>query len=664
MAFGFDETEVWTANRPKPHRATEPPTVPPTTEVPAAHPTGHDRQELNDEPATVAYQALPSPAAPGQTTVFGSYELLEQLGHGGMGVIYKARDLQLERVVALKMVRGGLLAHPEDLARFFREAHAAARLRHPNIVPIHEINQVQKHHYYTMDYIPGGCLAQHMDQFRDERAAVALVEKVARAIGHAHAQGILHRDLKPGNILIDDRNEPLVADFGLAKFLGQNTDMTRSGDVLGTPAYMAPEQAAGQISKIGAATDVWALGVILYELLTGAKPFTADTTEEITFLIRHKDPLRPSLRKPGLNRDLQTIILKCLEKEPSQRYRSADAVADDLARWLNGEPILARPLTWPNRAWRGIQRHRDRTAALVFLAVILTAAGVAYSIKRHDSPASDYPLGAPNGEAALQGIYHEFAPGVRTPILEASGKPRWFDVTRGTSRPQMGWDRGELVVDNTEALSAVVFVPDAPAKSYTLRAEVRHEADDGRAGAHDVGIFVRASERITQEGWENCFLLFTFTEQGNSLQQNGNGPPLGQVQFRVLRNIERGLYRQSPLANYATGSFPPQPGTWRQLEVKVTPTTITAYWMGKEFGSVDCRKLENDLADNVIFKLGPDLAKHLGGLGPNGADAGKAIARANEGAHNVRLTEKFGLYVQSGKATFRNVEVELAPNAN
>src|SRR5262249_20416100 len=241
---------------------------------------------------------------------FGKYDLLEQLAVGGMGVVYKARDTVLGREVALKTIRSGLLAQPEGVERFYHEARAAAHLHHANIVPIYDIALEEGQHYFTMALVPGGSLTHHLEGLRrDPRAAVALVEKVCRAVQHAHEQGILHRDLKPGNILIDEHGEPVVSDFGLAKFLHGDVKMTQAGQRLGTPSYMAPEQALGEVDKVSARTDVWALGVLLYEILTGRKPFERKSSHELSQLICGSDPPRPRRLKPGLSRDLETIIL-------------------------------------------------------------------------------------------------------------------------------------------------------------------------------------------------------------------------------------------------------------------------------------------------------------------------------------------------------------------
>jgi predicted Ser/Thr protein kinase len=290
------------------------------------------------EPAGRA--AAPPPAPNGRS--FGDYEILAELGRGGMGVVYRVRQKSLNRVVALKMLLPGSLAGAADLERFRTEAEATAGLRHPGIVTVHEVGECDGCHYYSMDFIDGVSLSQRLSGAPlPGRAAARYVAAVARAMHHAHQHGILHRDLKPSNILIDRDDEPHVTDFGLAKRLHADRGQTRTGAVLGTPGYMAPEQAGGRIKDLGPATDVYGLGAVLYECLTGRPPFQADTVMNTIAQVLERDPAPPSLLNPNIDRDLETICLKCLEKDPANRYASAEAVADDLRRYLSGESISA-----------------------------------------------------------------------------------------------------------------------------------------------------------------------------------------------------------------------------------------------------------------------------------------------------------------------------------
>jgi tRNA A-37 threonylcarbamoyl transferase component Bud32 len=284
---------------------------------------------------------------------FGDYELLEVIARGGMGVVYKARQMTLNRLVALKMILKGELATPRDVARFRAEAEAAANLDHPHIVPIYEVGEHDGQQYYAMRYIEGTALTRRPRA--DARKEAGLIATVARAVHYAHQHGILHRDVKPSNILVDPADTPFVADFGLAKRVDADRSLTEAGALVGTPRYMAPEQAAGR-KDLTVAADVYSLGVVLYERLTGQTPFEGPTVPEILRQVQETEPPRPSSITPGLNRDLETICLKCLEKDAAKRYGSADALADDLERWLRGEPIEARPVGSLGRFTRWCRR--------------------------------------------------------------------------------------------------------------------------------------------------------------------------------------------------------------------------------------------------------------------------------------------------------------------
>lgn len=299
---------------------------------------------------------------------FGDYELLEEIARGGMGVVFKARQVSLNRIVALKMILRGELAGAAEVQRFKTEAEAAANLDHPNIVPIYEIGEQEGNHYYSMKLIEGGNLAALVPSVgAPTRKAFAALSTVARAVHFAHQRGILHRDLKPANILLDANDEPMVSDFGLAKRVEGGSDVTRSGAILGTPSYMAPEQARAE-KGLSTAVDVYSLGAMLFELLTGRPPFKAETPMETLVQALEKEPDRPSRLKPGCDRDLETICLKCLEKEPGKRYSSAEALADDLDRWLAGQPILARPTTATERAVKWARRQPLLASALAGMA--------------------------------------------------------------------------------------------------------------------------------------------------------------------------------------------------------------------------------------------------------------------------------------------------------
>ncbi len=323
---------------------------------------------------------LDAPPTAGATVrYFGDYEILEEIARGGMGVVFKARQLSLNRVVAIKMILTGQLATDADVQRFRHEAEAAANLDHPHIVPIYEVGEYHGNHYFAMKLIDGGNLAGHLDELRrDRKVGVRLMAKTARAVHYAHQRGILHRDLKPANILLDQAGEPHVTDFGLAKRVTGDSGLTQSGAIVGTPSYMAPEQAAAR-KDLTTAVDVCSLGAILYELLTGRPPFRGATPLETLLQVLDREPPPPRSLDATIDRDLETIAFKCLAKNPAGRYASAEALAEDLERFLRGEPIQARP----TRVWEAAvkwARRRPTAAALAAVSVLAALALVGLAV--------------------------------------------------------------------------------------------------------------------------------------------------------------------------------------------------------------------------------------------------------------------------------------------
>jgi TolB-like protein/Tfp pilus assembly protein PilF/tRNA A-37 threonylcarbamoyl transferase component Bud32 len=307
----------------------------------------------------------------------GDYELQEEVGRGGQGVVFRARQKSLNRTVALKVISLGQWASKAHLKRFRREAEAAASLDHPGIVPIHEVSERDGSCYFSMQFIEGGQLDEVVRGApMSIRHAVELIAKVARTVHYAHEHGILHRDIKPGNILLDKKGEPHLTDFGLARLLDTQSSVTRTIDVLGTPSYMAPEQAAGETRKLSKATDVYGLGAVFYQLLTGQPPFAGGTTYETIRLLRDTEPRPPRLLNPKVDRDLSTICLKCLEKDPQRRYSSALALAEDLERWRNHEPILAKPSGFFTHGRKWVRRNPSTAVLVTLLIVVLAGLGV------------------------------------------------------------------------------------------------------------------------------------------------------------------------------------------------------------------------------------------------------------------------------------------------
>jgi serine/threonine-protein kinase len=538
--------------------------------------------------ANIAYETgLAWPLGPDVPAFIGKYELLNEINRGGMGVVYHAYDPELKRHVALKVLKAGSLAGPEDCLRFSREAQATARLQHPHIVPLHEVGWYGQQPYFVMALAAGGSLAHHLGRFsKDLRAAVALAEKVARAVHYAHTKGVWHRDLKPGNVLLDERDEPLVTDFGLAKLVSEDDGMTKTGQVLGTAAYMAPEQAAGEISDISERSDVWSLGVLLFELLTGQRPFKGKSNELIRLqIIRTPVPRVRGLRR-GLPHALETITLKCLEKDVRRRYPSALALADDLGRWLRGEPPLARPAPWPVRCYREMRRRPWRSTAALTLAAVASVAAVMY-------------LNDP--QRTLEAHARQLRHGQPVGLLSTAGVPGWYEIVEGPAAVVGPDGQGNLRIDSwTETL--VGLLPDPQVNRYRFRARVRHEASSevGLAGLffgcakHPTAVgpyhsyFLLGFNDITDEALTAKMIQVVNPQVQNLVLPDGNhlhliaefyGRDASEHRCMIPTFLTRWPF---PFADVPAAERP-----WRQLEVEVTPDSIRVFWEDKFVFSQD-----------------------------------------------------------------------------
>jgi TolB-like protein len=354
----------------------------------------------------------------------GDYELLEEVGRGGQGVVFRARQKSLKRTVALKVISLGQWASKTHLKRFRLEAEAAARLEHPGIVPIHEVGERDGQCYFSMKFVEGGQLDEVVKRTpMSIRQAVELITKVARTVHYAHEHGILHRDIKPGNILLDAKGEPHLTDFGLARLVESESTVTRTMEVLGTPSYMAPEQAMGNNAAISSVTDVYGLGAVLYQLLTGQPPFAGGTTYETIKLLLDTEPRPPRLLNPKIDRDLSTICLKCLEKDPKRRYPSALALAEDLERWLKHEPILARHTGIVARGKKWVRRNP--TSALLAACLVALSAAAGWVVWK--SELIRHPVGSGIAVLPFENLSEQkeqtaFADGVQDDILTKLAK--------------------------------------------------------------------------------------------------------------------------------------------------------------------------------------------------------------------------------------------------
>lgn len=363
------------------------PTVTPA-DVSAQAPTG-DGQDGTLDPSqrTGPHLETPRPDHPDPPNTFPpipGYVLESILGRGGMGIVYRARQTKVDRLVALKMILGSRHASARDLVRFQIEAESVARLQHPHIVQIHEIGEYEGNPFFSLEYCEGGNLGSRLKkQLPSPSEAARLLATLAQAMHYAHLRGVVHRDLKPVNILLDSAGQPKIADFGLAKRTDSDSDFSQSGAILGTPSYMAPEQAAGKVRDTGPAADVYALGAILYELLTGKPPFQGESSIETIQKVLNEEPVRPSRVRPGVPRDLETICLKCLQKEPASRYASSGDLVDELNRFLEDRPIQARPAGIVEKIWRWCRRSPARATliaavCLLLLGVVIVSSLLAY----------------------------------------------------------------------------------------------------------------------------------------------------------------------------------------------------------------------------------------------------------------------------------------------
>jgi serine/threonine-protein kinase len=577
--------------------------------------------------------------------IFGTYQLLEPLGRGGMGIVYKARQETLKRLVALKMVRAGIEASPDERARFQREGEAIARIKHSHVVQIHEFGELGGQLFFSMELLEGGNLASKLDgRPLPQREAAELVRALARAVHAAHQQGIVHRDLKPSNVLLSADATPKITDFGLAKLLDAQGDETLSDTILGTPAYMAPEQARGESRKIGPASDVYALGAILYETLIGWPPFRAESRNRTLELVKTCEPEAPSRHRPELSRDLEAICLECLQKDPGHRYSSAEALADDLDRWLRGELPTVRPLGWLGRTWRAVRRHPRSSAAAIGLAALFVVGFFAWMHLDPDRP--------------LHEIQGRLARGEMVVLIGDQGAPRWSHWLAGEGMPQKSTAPDGAFSVHTWEQAVLALVRDPQRESYRLRAEVRHERAD--ANPSQVGIFVVHRGYPGPGGEIQNFAALTYNDVISELEvwqriqakvaQFPNAqqpPPQGN---RVL--LDPHLY-----ADRADGPWEPQltfgrratfepaglaGGAWREVILEVSPAGIRGYWGEKELALVPAAQLIKDARSY----LDHERKKHPDDLFGQGIEP----VFAPRGA--------LGLYVRRGSASFRRVTIE------
>jgi len=468
---------------------------------------------------------------------FGDYELLEEIARGGMGLVYKARQRNLDRIVAVKMILAGPRAGKEFVQRFRTESAAAAILQHPNIVAIHDVGLHEGRHYFSMDYVEGQNLAQLVGQQPlPANKAARYVGLIAEAIHYAHERGIIHRDLKPSNVLIDSNDQPRVTDFGLAKKLDAESSLTVTGHVLGSPNFMPPEQAGAKRGKVGRPSDVYALGGILYYLLTARAPFQADSLEHLITQVLQAEPVSPRLLNPSIPRDLETITLKCLEKEPSRRYQTAQELADELGRVLRHEPIQARPVYAPEKFWRWCRRKPALAGAVGFAIIAMVTGLVATSWQWRRA---EYQLYVANMNVVQHRWEQNHVSRVRELLKKTATSPErgfeWYywqrkmhlelRTLRGHTKPilAVAYDPdGQRIVTGSADHTAKVWDAASGTNLMTLR---------GHSGPVKSVVFSPDGQRILTGSWDGTARVWNSTNGTNLLILKGHETAIFSVAF-------------------------------------------------------------------------------------------------------------------------------------
>jgi eukaryotic-like serine/threonine-protein kinase len=586
------------------------------------------------------------PFLTGLPVLFGNYELQEELGRGGMGVVFRAVQAVARREVAVKVLLGGTAGDALHGGRFAAEVSALANLRHPNIVAVFEVGEVGGSAFFSMEYAPNGTLAgrlQHGPMPFIE--AAVLVGKLAEATEAAHRLGVLHRDIKPVNVLIGADGEPKLSDFGLAKWVNRDEGLTASGAVMGTPSYMPPEQAR-DATDVGPAADVYTLGATLYECLTGRPPFLSNDAYSVIHLVLSAEPDTPRSIRPDVPPELEAIALKCLAKKPAQRYGSAQELADDLKRWRSGESTVARPLQRWQRVWRRIKRNwKPLTAAVVLIgAVGITLA----AFPRGDK--SPRPAKVAEPDPPVVEIEGALKRGETVALIGAAGRPkylRWAVGVGETSEAQP--DHPFLVM--SRATGMLELTPDSHNDRFRLTAEFKQ--DESLTIHSSAGIYF--SHKVGPAGSrgsaERVVLIRFEDDMINNLPRNdqfGNPLTLNDVLIARTENAPFRLH-SSTIETYWVKEVKPVGSTrpWRKLVVEVTPDTIQAHWRNPD-GSMQPIRAEpirsEELHQNVPNIHLPELAKTYPGIEFAGLD------------HSPR--GGVGLYIRDARVFFKNVILE------
>ncbi len=586
---------------------------------------------------------------------FADYDLLQQLGAGGMGVVWKARHLRLNRLVALKMVRFASAADGPERQRFRREGEAVARVRHPNIVEIYDADEVDGQPYIAMELLEGGTLARRVrDRPLTPREAAGLVRTLALAVQAAHDRGVVHRDLKPTNVLFAADDTPKVADFGLAKLLDAETGQTRTGDVLGTPAYMAPEQARGDAGRIGPRTDVYGLGAMLYELLHGKPPFRGADRKAVLKQVLHGRPESATGKQRGPGQQLATICAKCLEKEPRDRYPSAAALAEDLDRWLDGRaPEAKRPGPLAQTS-RFVRRRKFLCASLAACGLGATAGLTGWWWLR------------PDPDAAIKEIEKRLARGEAVELIGSgpASAPAWSHVVQGTIVTDRS-DKGDRSGQIDQAFRLLSYTPpgrldlvhDPQTDRYVIRAEIRHETDQGFGS---VGLYFGRRDYSITAGDVQVLVQTYFNDvhsQGDDFRHwNQDHPEKPQQRVPEANSVRVDLV----VPGFGAWAVGPER---RRSHLQRTVPTGNA--MALDRRQSDAGGGSNGLGGGR--SAGAGLSDGAGRRNDPHQPAPDSTAPIPSPAERFRLSiprGSLGLYAYLGAASFRNVRIEPLRSAD
>ncbi|MBI3410208.1 MAG: protein kinase [Planctomycetes bacterium] len=571
------------------------------------------------------------------------YELTEKLGDGGMGVVYKASDTRLKRTVAVKLGPGVILRGDEARARFKTEAEAVARLNHPNIVRLYEFGEYRGDPYFAMDYLDGGSLAKVLAAGPlPERKAAELVMTLASAMQHAHDSGIIHRDLKPANVLLNSDGAAKITDFGLAKLLDAEQGCTRSEALIGTVGYISPEAATGKTKDIGPLVDVYGLGAILYEALTGRAPFKSSSKAETLNLVRTQLPKPPSSFQRGISPVLEAICLRCLEKKPKHRFESAQALADDLGRWLRGEPTKTKPPGPLLRIYLW-SRRRPALAVGLFLAIV---AAVATPIVLHFT----------DPDLKVVKIERRLANREKVVLIGETGGPKWLRWRNAKERGKSSVSADGVFTVDAFGRGALELVRNPQTDHFRFRAEIKHTTTmkTGR-----IGIFIGMTEfnlggdtllnfgQVTFNDMEDAHFALRLIAPEKRPKQPPLGNPVNLDGHLLIRGPEgghrydcnagmRGEYLFKPA--YEPPKFKECP--WRKIEIEVSPKSVQVTWEGKDkLKEITPEEWSNNLSH--CFKILNERGYEVAAL-----------------PQILHLRGGVGLFVSNASASFRNVVLE------